>query len=162
MRPSFTLIETMLAVLLMALLAAAVSLSVDRPVQAARGRDAVDLIAGFDAAARQAAVQSGRRVRVQFDLSAGTIVRLDGTTPAARATLPTGYRVVAVRVGRQVQSTGTVPVDVAAHGWSRSYAVHVVGPAVDAWVAVAGLTGQSTEVADEAALPIPPPGYDAD
>ena len=168
----FTLIETMLAVLLMALLTSAVTLSFSAPLRRARAEDAIDLLASFDAAARQMTVASGRPVRLRFDPAEGTAERLEGdATPRARVQLPTGYRIAQVRVGRQSRSAGPTDVDLSAHGWGRSYDVHLVGPGVDRWLCFAGLTGQTTEVTDERALPTAPttpgfapavPGDDAD
>ena len=161
----FTLIETMLAVLLMALLASAVALTFSRPLQRARAEDAADLVVAFDAAARQAAVAGGRPVRLRLDLADATLERYEGdATLRAHAQLPTGCRLDRVRVGRRTQSAGAADVDVSAHGWGRSYDVHLTGPNLDRWVCFAGLTGLATEVTDDRALPTPPPtpGYDAD
>ncbi len=161
----FTLIETMLAVLLLALLASSVVLSFSKPLQDARGRDTVDLFVNFDAAARQSAAASGWPVRIQFDLTQNVVQRLEGpnlVSARAKNFLPAGYRVDQVRIGRRTQSFGPVSVDVSAHGWSRSYAVHVVGPGLDTWLCFAGLTGLMKEVPDAASLPAPPPGYDTD
>ena len=68
----------MLAVLLMALLASALSLSFSKPLQAAHAQDTVELIRNFDSSARQAATNSGRSVRLVFDLSSNTLLQKDG------------------------------------------------------------------------------------
>src|SRR5215471_6908216 len=55
-RPTaFTLIEIMLAVLIVGLLASAAALSFRQPIRAARAQDAVELIRSFDAGAREVA-----------------------------------------------------------------------------------------------------------
>jgi prepilin-type N-terminal cleavage/methylation domain-containing protein len=77
-RRAFTLIETMLAVLLLALVASAAALTFSKPVAQARGQDAVELLRHFDATTRAAASAAGRTVRITFDLSSGVITRGDG------------------------------------------------------------------------------------
>ena len=57
--PAFTLIELMLAVVLLALLTGAAALSFVKPVHAARSRQAIELVKRADATAREEAQRSG-------------------------------------------------------------------------------------------------------
>src|SRR2546423_10361376 len=70
---AFTLIELMLAVVLLALLTGAAALSFVKPIHAARNREAIALVKRADAMAREAAQRSGRSVRLQFDVSKSAI-----------------------------------------------------------------------------------------
>jgi prepilin-type N-terminal cleavage/methylation domain-containing protein len=168
-KKGFTLIEVMLAVLLLALLASAAAMSFSQPLRAARSQDALDQLRSFDAAARRAAVSSGRNVRMIFDLSSDTLVRRDGVdlgTLRVQMTLPLGYRVDQVRIGGHTMSSGENAVDVSSLGLTRTYALRLGGPSLDQWVLFAGMSGQTTTAQDEATLdsifdPITP-RHDAD
>jgi prepilin-type N-terminal cleavage/methylation domain-containing protein len=153
-RYAFTLIELMLAVLLLALLTSAAALSFSQPIRAARSHDAIEQLRSFDATARQAAVSSGGAVRLAFDLGAGTLVRRDdrGRQLRFQSTLPSGFRVDQVRIGDHKTSSGQALVDVSPLGASRTYALHLRGPSTDQWLLVAGMSGQMTIVSNESTL----------
>jgi len=154
-RSGFTLIEIMFAVLLMALLTAAAAFSFSGPIRAARSQDAIQQIRTFDESARLLARNSGRPVRVVFDLTANTISRREGQAfenVAALSALPSGYQLDRVRVEGRDYSDPEAVIDYSPLGLSRSYAVHVVGPGLDRWALVAGTTGQVTQWSDESAI----------
>jgi type II secretory pathway pseudopilin PulG len=164
---AFTLIETMLAVLLMALLTAGVALSFSQPLKASRSADAVELVRSFDVFGRQTATASNKNVRLVFDLANGTLILRDGPDLhelRSHVYLPPGCRVDSVRIGDQLVSAGEAVVDVSPNGWSRSYALHLQSPGADRWLVFAGLTGQMTEVDNEAKIPTwrNSPRHDAD
>jgi prepilin-type N-terminal cleavage/methylation domain-containing protein len=150
----FTLIELMLAVLLLAILASAAVLSFSEPIRNARFQDAIQEIRAFDSTARQAAVSSGQITRLVFDLSAGTIERRDTGSRSARlrSALPSGYRIERVRIGSRIASSGQAIVDLSPLGIGRTYAVRLHGPGVDQWLLLAGLTGQISIITDESKL----------
>jgi type II secretory pathway pseudopilin PulG len=155
-RSAFTLIETMLAVLLMALLASAVAMSFSAPLKSARTADAIELIRSFDAMGRQAANASGKNVRLVFDLSNDTLVQRDGIDlhdPRTHESLPSGCHVDSVRIDESLTSAGEAMVDISPHGWSRSYAVHLQSPGADRWLVFAGLSGQMSQVQNESQIP---------
>jgi prepilin-type N-terminal cleavage/methylation domain-containing protein len=153
---AFTLVETMLAVLLLALLASAAAMTFSRPIAQARGEEALDLLRHFDATTRAAAVAGSRTMRITFDLSNGTLSRRDPRAAADdvryAAKLPPGCRIVAFRIGGESTTSGEAPLDVSAGGLSRTYAVHLVSPAADHWVAFAGFSGEAIRVSDESKL----------
>ena len=163
-RRAFTLIETMLAVLLLAVLASGVAIGFSKPLQAARAQDAIDILKAFDAAARQAAINFDQPVRITLDLADGTLTRLENGTPAARNRLPSGYGIERTTIDGRIDSVGLVPVDVSPQGRSRTYTVHLLGPGLDRWIMFAGLTGLATERAHETDLPTAPRSgrHDAD
>jgi prepilin-type N-terminal cleavage/methylation domain-containing protein len=153
-RTGFTLIELLLAVLLLAVLTSAAALSFSQPIRNARQQDAIAQLASLDATARQAAVSSGRIVSLVFDLSTGEIQRRDGGSRAPRfqSSLPAGFRVDRLRIGRHASSSGAMTVDFSSLGVSRTYAVHVQGPATDRWLLLSGLAGQMTIAPDDSKL----------
>lgn len=163
-RDAFTLIETMLAVLLLAVLASGVAIGFSRPLHLARADDAVNVVKAFDAAARQAAINFDKPVRMSFDLADGTLTRWEDESAAARVRLPSGYRIERTKIDGRTDSVGLVPVDVSPQGRSRTYAVHLIGPSLDRWIVFAGLTGLTTERANESDLPAGPRSarHDAD
>jgi type II secretory pathway pseudopilin PulG len=164
---AFTLVETMLAVLLMALLASAVALSFSKPLQAARAREAISQVQFADSQARQLARQSSRAIRLVLDPELNTIARFEGEQREAQATLPVGIRIAEVVIGRHASFDERAEVQFSASGLSRSYAIHLIGPSLDQWVLFAGLSGQMSWAADEQTVRSileveSPPGRDAD
>jgi type II secretory pathway pseudopilin PulG len=142
----------MLAVLLMALLASAAALSFSGAMRSSRAADALTEIHSFDAAARQIAQRWNISQRIVFDLSDGTISRKQGPELeelAAQVRLPTGYQVDEIHTAGRSFADGEVIVDCSPMGLSRSYAVHVIGPGLDQWAVVAGLSGDLIKVQDE-------------
>jgi type II secretory pathway pseudopilin PulG len=139
----------MLAVLLVALLASAVALTFSKPLQAARAREAISQVQFTDAQARQAARQTNRPVRLVLDPESNTIARYEDEQRQALATLPVGFRIAQVIVGRRASFDERADVRFSSSGLSRSYAIHLEGPAFDQWLLFAGLSGQMSWAADE-------------
>jgi len=152
MSKAFTLIETMLAVLIMALLASAAALSFSGPMRLARAREAVDQVIGADRSARLEARNSGRAVTLEFDPNSGVISRLSGAATQFRSVLPSSFRIADVLVGRRAFRESGAQIGFSGSGFSPTYAVHLVGPGSDRWVVVAGLTGQASVMSDEQAV----------
>jgi prepilin-type N-terminal cleavage/methylation domain-containing protein len=152
-RRGFTLIEVMLAVLLMALLTSAAALHFAGGLRLARSHDAVQELRDFDARSRLFARRYGRGVQIVFDLTANHVSRLEGKRdddPRCQINRPSGCRVAEVRVGGRVFADGgQARVRISPMGLSQSYAVRLSGPELDLWVVVAGLTGETTPVQDE-------------
>jgi prepilin-type N-terminal cleavage/methylation domain-containing protein len=149
---AFTLIEVMMAVLLMALLATAAAVSFSGPLRTSRAADAQDQIRTFDAAARYMALHSNREVRLVFDLSGSTLSRREGPELRdlrSRVSLPAGHRITQLCVAGQSFEDGEAVVDFSSLGICRSYAIHLSGPGLDRWLLIAGLSGQMTQVQDE-------------
>jgi prepilin-type N-terminal cleavage/methylation domain-containing protein len=146
----FTLVEITIAVVIVGLLTAAVSLSFSRPIDAARAHDAVDRVRAFDESARALARRSGRAVDMTFDLYDRALRRRhNGDETSVDVTLPRGCAIDRFRSPDRDIATGEATVTCSALGLSRSYAAHLTGPALDCWVVVAGLTGQTVVVTDE-------------
>ena len=157
----------MLAVLMMALLASAVAMSFSRPLQSARAREAISQVHFADAAARQAARQFSTPVKLILDPSSNSITRYEGEHLRTSMTLPPAIRMQEIIVGRHATWEDRAEVSFSSSGLSRSYAIHLTGPAFDQWVLFAGLSGQMTWVSDEKTLRsmldiAAPAGRDAD
>ncbi len=151
----FTLIETICIVLLMGLLAGAAMLSFARPLRAARANDVVQQLIAFDAGARQLAKRSGRDVEIIIDLFEQQLTRREASDDAAtsaRLALPAALRIEQVRSTDAKTSDERVVIRCSPMGISRSYAVRLVGPGIDRWLFVAGLSGQVTFVNDESQI----------
>jgi prepilin-type N-terminal cleavage/methylation domain-containing protein len=152
-RRGFTLIEIMLAVLIVGLLASAAALSFRQPIRAARAQDAVELIRSFDAGARDVARRFGKPVVLAFDLREGRVERRendDRATYAAR--LPQGIRIGQLRTAARRVAEERIEIPCSAAGLTRTYAVRLVGPGVDRWLLVCGFSGDVQAIQDEAQL----------
>ena len=147
-RAGFTLIEIMVAVLLLALLASAVTLSFGAPLRRARAAQAVDQIRSIDSAARQAARRFNRPMTLSIDLDSGELECRDSTRGGAamfRAALPASHRIEEVRTPGQRVNGGGETLQISPGGYSRSYAIRLPG----AWIMVSGLSGQLRVIDDE-------------
>ena len=151
-RQGFTLIEIMMAVLLMALLTGAAALSFSEPLRSARSKDAVELVRFFDETSRQAARRFGKPVRLTFDLSTGKIARWVGEQRQYEATLPHSCRIRQVRTAAQRVAEGEMEIDCSARGVTRTYGVHLSGSRFDTWLLVSGFSGEVSLIKNEAQL----------
>ncbi len=150
---AFSLVEVALVLLILAILAAAVTLEVRAPLARIGMRAVLDEIAAFDRLTRVFAREHDRPVRLVVALAAGRIRRTDegGRDPLGEALkLPSGYRIAGLRLaGRRINS-GSVAVSCSARGLTPTYAVRVDGPGGRRqWILVAGLSGQITELDNE-------------
>jgi prepilin-type N-terminal cleavage/methylation domain-containing protein len=148
-RRAFTLIEVMLVVLLVVILAGAAAMSFARPLRAARAREAIEQIRAFDAAARQVARRSGREVEIVLDAYRQELVRREQGRDVSQVRLPNGLRIDQVRTSGDAREGLDLSLSVSPHGWSRSYAMRLVGLEFDGWLLVAGMSGQVTVIEDE-------------
>ena len=156
MPPAFTLVELMIAILLLALLTSAVALSFSGRLKAARSRDSLEQLRSFDATARQFSMRYSRAVQIVFDLSANTLARREGANDdvaRCQVSWPTGYWVDEVRIGNQLYANGeAASVGISPLGIGPTYAVRLRGPDYDQWIVSAGLTGIMTPVKDESTV----------
>jgi prepilin-type N-terminal cleavage/methylation domain-containing protein len=151
-RRAFTLVEIMLAVLLMGLLASAAALSFSKPLQAARAQDAAEQIRFFDESCRLAARRFGREVWIVFDLSGGTLSRKEGGRETYRSQLPHGCRISAIRTSEHRASDGELEIPCSPLGITHTYAVRIDSPASKQWLLVSGLGGTVTRINDDTKL----------
>jgi prepilin-type N-terminal cleavage/methylation domain-containing protein len=149
----FTLIEIMLAVLIVGLLASAAALSFRQPIRAARAQDAVELIRSFDAGAREVARRFAKPLVLTFDLREGRLERHENDDRATySARLPQGVRIGQLRTAARRVADERIDIPCSAAGLTRTYAVRLVGPGVDRWLLVSGFSGDVHTIQDEAQL----------
>lgn len=155
-RLAFTLVELMIAILLLALLTSAATISFSGSLKRAHRQDALDEIRSFDQSTRELARRQARSQQELFDLTAHTIARRDNEkseSSRAQVQMPNGISIDEIRVGGRVTADGDeAVVNISAMGLSETYAAHVIGPDLDTWVIVAGITGSMTEVPDESTM----------
>ena len=149
---AFTLIELMLAIVVLSLLASAAALSFNRPIQAARAQDSIELVRSFDEGARQVARRFNRPVVLRFDLQSAELSRIEDGQTTYQSKLPPGCRIREVRTAARRTVDGDVQVPCSALGATRTYAVHLTGTGFDRWLLVSGLSGEVTAIHDEAQL----------
>ena len=155
-RGRFTLIEVMLAVVLLALLSGAAALCFTGPMGRAGATDAVEQVRSFDAASRLFSRQFDMDIEMVIDSPRTALYRRDarrGTQIGARLCLPRGIRIEQVRLtDRRFSSDEAASVFCSAAGIGRSYAVRLVGRGFDQWIFIVGLTGESMQVREEEEL----------
>ena len=150
-RSAFTLIETLAVIALLAVLTAAVTVSLSGATRAARVEDVAERLVAFDRTTRDVARRFARTPALRFELNRGTVRRTDGEREPTPFALGggAGVRVTRVVVGGETVGYGEVSVPFSERGQSPSYAVLLSGSSGERWVAFAGLTGQSFVVRDE-------------
>ena len=148
----FTLIDVMVALIVLGVLTAAAVLSFSGPVERARMVEAVEQVKYLDASSRDLARRFGRNVQIVFDVSEGTMERREGRGREAsfltHVASPT--RIEAVRTAGERKEYGEVSIDVSSLGISQTYALKIAGPQGSRWVLVSGLGGESQVLLDDA------------
>ena len=151
-RTAFTLIEIMLAVVLLALLASAAAMSFTQPLRAARAQDAIELFRSFDETARQSARRFGQPITLTFDFESSTLSRVENGSVVYRSRLPHDCRLQEIRTGTRRTSDGEISLPCSTLGITGTYAVRVSGPGFDRWLLFSGLSGESTLIQNESQL----------
>jgi prepilin-type N-terminal cleavage/methylation domain-containing protein len=171
-RPSgvraFTLIELVATLLLAALLATAVAVSLKGIGKEAQFDETVSRIRSFDDASRRQAKASGRPLRIQIDLDRGRISCLEegqnGNGPVVndrsesnRTALdlppgPSGVKIERLERADDSAPGGEVEIPCSARGHTPTYALLLTGQGRRQWLLFAGLTGQVRIIADEREL----------
>ena len=151
-RRAFTLVETMAAVIILGLLAGAVTWSFRAPLRRARMAEAIEQVKYIDASSRAFARRLGRNVEVVYDLSEGTMERREGARADAsfRTVIASPFRIEAVRTKARTEEYGEASIAISPLGISQTYAVKLAGPQAQRWVVVTGLGGEILTLADDA------------
>ena len=142
----FTLIEIAVLVVIVGLLAVAISIRSAGWFRSARMQDIVSQLNNFDRQARSYTKRFNRSVQLDFDLDQGTIVRVDPTTQQPlihRIQLPRGFAIKQVSIATEKINSGqvTIPCSAAAH--TPTYALSISGPNRQSrQILVVGTTGQ--------------------
>jgi prepilin-type N-terminal cleavage/methylation domain-containing protein len=147
----FTLVEIIVVITIMGLLTTAAALSFTGPLRTARAADAIAQLRSFDGRARQYAKRFNKDVQIVFDVSRGKMIRREVSRDGNEyeTSLPGGCSIERVRQGVHVVDSGEIAIAYSRLGLTRSYTVHLVGPGLDRWISVAGLTGEMTTTAHD-------------
>ncbi len=152
---AFTLIEMLVAVVLLGIISTAAALSFRSSIHSASATDATAQIKYLDSTSRQRAQRFNQPVQIIFDLTNSTLSRREGnkkSEPSFTASLPRGFSIDEVNIAGQSTFNGENAVTCSPAGLSPSYAVHLVGPDFDRWLLFAGLSGQMTLIKNEATV----------
>jgi prepilin-type N-terminal cleavage/methylation domain-containing protein len=148
----FTMIEVVVAVVIMALLASAAALSFTQPLRIAREHDAIETLRSFDESARQIAIRLGHPVHCSFDLSHSMLSREENGAVHYQVRLPHDCRLRQVRTAGRRVSEGDARIVYSDRGVSRTYAIRVSGPGFDRWLLVPGFGGECTLIQNKGQL----------
>jgi len=155
-RRAFTLVEVTAVIVLVALVAGAVTLRVRGTMRRATLAQTVDEWAGFDRLTRVLAESRRRPMSLVIDMGLGQVSRLDSdgvTEVGAALTLPEELTIAEVRLADGRRGWGRADVPYSSRGLSPSYAVCLEdNRGGRRWVLFAGLTGQRIEVDSDEAL----------
>jgi prepilin-type N-terminal cleavage/methylation domain-containing protein len=149
---AFTLIETLAVITLLAVITAAVAVSLSGARRSADLDGVAEQFVAYDRGTREIARRFGRRTSLRFELNQGTVSRLDDLDSNGTRTTPLaigGARVARLIVRDESIGYGEASVAFSDGGRSPSYAVLLANNAGQRWVAFAGLTGQAVVLSDE-------------
>ncbi len=149
-RPGFSMLETMVVVLIIALMAGAVMIKPAGWFQSVQLDDAIDRVVFMDHLARQCARGPGGAVELVYDLENGRILRrVDSSDSLSghghhRVSLPKGYAIERMMIRNMRIEGDRAVVRFTPLGHAPTYALRIVGPDDQtAWLLVAGLSGDA-------------------
>ena len=149
---AFTLIESLIAVVLLGIISTAAALTFRSSLQSASTTDAIEQIKYLDASARQRAGRFNQPVELIFDLTNSSLSRREGNKrndESFHASLPRGFSIDQINIAGQSTFNGEISLACSPAGLTPSYALHLIGPNFDQWLLFAGLSGQMTLIKDE-------------
>jgi len=153
---AFSLVEIMVVLVIMAVVAGAVTLRLEGPLKRASMRELVDCVAGFDRLTRVWAREQDRPVTIVVDMAEGELSRvaLDGkdeaTAVGSALVLPERFEVAEVRTVLGRNEGGRAEIPCSRRGFSASYALCLEDDSgMRQWILFAGLTGQMIQADDE-------------
>jgi type II secretory pathway pseudopilin PulG len=145
----------LVVVVVLALIAAIVATRWSSLHHRAVGESAIGRLEFVDQHLRQFARSRGQGCELAFDLDRHRIrkrYRDDESESPAWETLGTGVELRSIRIGGEKPTNRTVEVRFDVNGQSPAYGLHLVGPGErDSWLVFAGVSGQMTQCASEAA-----------
>ncbi len=154
-RCAFTLIESLVAIVLLGIISTAAALTFRSSLQSASASDAIAQIKYLDSSARQRAQRFNQPVEIIFDLTNSTLSRREGSKrndQSFTASLPSSFSIDQINIAGQSTFNGEISLTCSPAGLTPSYAIHFIGPNFDQWLLFAGLSGQLTLIKDEATV----------
>jgi prepilin-type N-terminal cleavage/methylation domain-containing protein len=149
---AFTLIESLVAIVLLGIISTAAALTFRSSLQSASNTDAIDQIKYLDSSARQRAQRFNQPVELIFDLTNSSLSRREGSKrndESFTASLPRGFSIDQINISGRSTFNGQISLTCSPVGLTPSYAIHLIGPNFDQWLLFAGLSGQLTLIKDE-------------
>lgn len=154
-RRAFTLLETVATLLLLALLATAMTLSFRAPLNRAKAAHSIEQLRFADTAARALAQKTAKPAELAIDLDNNTLARRDPRTGEilSLTQIPFPWRIAAFRTSHSNSETGQHTVRFSPRGLTQSYAIKLAGPDDQArWVFFAGLSPDSRTDLDDSQI----------
>ena len=152
---AFTLIESLIAVVLLGIISTAAAFAFRSSLQRASSTDAITQIKYLDSTSRQRAQRFNQPVDLIFDLTNSTLYRRDGSKrndESLSASLPRGFAIDQINIAGQSTFNGEISLACSSAGLTPSYALHLIGPNFNQWLLFAGLSGQLTLINDESTV----------
>ncbi|HDZ22418.1 hypothetical protein LCGC14_0409240 [marine sediment metagenome] len=152
-RRGFTLLEIVLVLLIVSIIASAVVVKLQSPLQNARLEDVVGWLGQFDRITRTYAHRQDRPVRMIVDLDKRQLRRMDSSESenlGPPLQLPARCRIDALRLPTETLTRGSIAIVCSTGGLMPTYAFRLVETGGRSrWLLVAGLTGHVTTFDDE-------------
>lgn len=148
----FSLIELAVVLLIVAVVAAAVTLRTEGPLRRAQMRDITGQIAEFDRLTRVYARQHDQPLRIAVDLATGRISRSDerGSQLGTSCKLPPGCKIARLIAPSEDITIGSMAISCSRGGFTPSYAMLIENRGgQQQWLLWAGLTGELVRIDDE-------------
>jgi prepilin-type N-terminal cleavage/methylation domain-containing protein len=154
-RSGYTLLELMVVLVLLALVAGGVLVSVKEPLRRARGNLAIDEWKAIDSQLREQAIRTQRPVWLVAHPRRHAIERVatDRQGRANSQRLPLSGTWTSVATSARQEGDGTVKIPFWPNGQSSTYAVEIPDQrGRPQWLALAGVTGQPVVMTDAAVV----------
>jgi len=149
---AFTLIESLVVIVLLGIISTAAALTFRSSLQSAAATDAIEQINYLDSTSRQRSQRFNQSVDLIFDLTNSTLSRREGSKrndESFIAALPRGFSIEQINIAGQSTFNGEASLTCSPTGLTPSYALHLIGPNFDQWLLFAGLSGQMTVINNE-------------
>jgi prepilin-type N-terminal cleavage/methylation domain-containing protein len=154
-RRGFSLIEVAVVVLILGIMAGAVTLRMAGPLNKAN-LDTITAEAGsFDHLARTTAREQNRPVRLVVDMGEPSLRAAgeDGQSLGPAYILPSGCKLAKLYLGNQTFYSGQTAIQCSRLGHTATYGLEIeTSNSQRRWLLVAGLTGQIVECENEAEI----------
>ena len=147
----FTLVEVIAVLVLIALAAGTVAVSVRGHVAGAQLEMFLDRLETLDAQARNAAKRHSQSVALTFDMGNGQVSQAGGDAVEKRTfAAPGSVAIAKVRTNYQQSTDGTLQINVSPLGQTDTYALRLqAASGRSAWLVVLGVSGQCLRFDEE-------------
>jgi len=147
----FSLVEIMVALVILALAAGVVALRLDGPLARMNVRDALSAMAEFDANTRTWARHQDKPAQIVIDLDAGMLRRqdADGVEIGKSLVLPPACRMEKLALPQAEHTAGNIILPCSRQGRTHSYAIKIRRGERSSWLLLPGLGGEAMMVEND-------------